>query len=184
MPSKRYFGHLQYINIYFSQTRFERLRQQQKHFESQQKQIKHIQSFVDKFRYNAKRAAMVQSRVKMLDRMAVVEEVLQDSTLTINFIDPEPLSSPILQFQDVTFGYSKDEVLFKDLNLGIDFESRVALVGPNGCGKSTLMNLLAGEMQPLTGRVLKNPKIKFARFTQHFVDVKFHFFLLISTFRT
>jgi hypothetical protein len=68
----------------------------------------------------------------MLEKMDVVEEVLADPTLIIKFPDPEPLVPPILQFQDVSFGYSKDKMLFKNLNLGIDLDSRVALVGANG----------------------------------------------------
>jgi len=154
----------------FESTRYERMLQQQRQFEAQQKQIKHVQGFVDRFRFNAKRASLVQSRLKMLERMQVVEEVLQDPTLTIQFPDPDSLSPPVLQFQDVTFGYSKENVLFKELNIGIDLESRVALVGPNGCGKSTLMNLLSGGLNPIDGRVLRNGKLKFAQFTQHFVD--------------
>jgi len=67
-------------------------------------------------------------------------------------------------------GYSPDKILFKELNLGIDLDSRVALVGANGQGKTTLLNVLAGELQATDGFVQRHAKLRFARFSQHFVD--------------
>jgi ATP-binding cassette subfamily F protein 3 len=155
----------------FEQVRYDRITQQQRRHEAQQKQIKHIQAFIDRFRYNANRAALVQSRVKTLEKMDVVEEVLSDPTLVIQFADPEPLTPPILQFQNASFSYpGSDRVLFRDLDMGVDLESRIALVGANGVGKSTLLNILAGEMEPTKGLVLRHGKLRFARFSQHFVD--------------
>jgi len=155
----------------FEQVRYDRLLQQQRKFDAQQKQIKHVQAFIDRFRYNAKRASMVQSRIKSLEKMEVVEEVLSDPTLTIQFSDPETLTPPILQFQDASFSYpGSSKMLFRNLDMGIDLESRVALVGANGVGKSTLLNILAGEMEPTKGLVLRHGKLRFARFSQHFVD--------------
>jgi len=154
----------------YEQVRYERLLQQQRRFETQQAKTKHVQKFIDRFRYNANRAKLVQSRIKMLEKMEVIEEVQADPTLTIRFPDPEPLNPPILQFKDVSFGYSKDKILFRDLNLGIDLDSRVALVGANGQGKTTLLNVLAGELQPTDGFVQRHGKLRFARFSQHFVD--------------
>jgi len=91
------------------------------------------------------------------------------------FPDPEPLNPPVMQLVDVNFGYSKDgekptRMILKNLNLGIDMQSRVALVGPNGSGKSTLLKLLAGEIEPISGQVIVNHKVRFARFSQHFVE--------------
>lgn len=102
--------------------------------------------------------------------MEVIDEVSKDPTVILQFPDPDPLSPPVLQFRDVSFGFTPDNILFRDLNIGIDMESRVALVGANGAGKSTLMNLMAGEIQATSGTVLRNPKLRFARFSQHFVD--------------
>ena len=85
----------------------------------------------------------MQSRLKALERMQLVDEVTLDPTLTLKFPDPEDLVPPILQFWDVSFKYSaKEEPLFQNLNLGIDMESRVALLGANGVGKSTLLKLM------------------------------------------
>jgi len=154
----------------FEKTRSDRLKSQQRAFEAQQSQKKHIQAFIDRFRYNAKRAKMAQSRIKQLERMDDISEVLDDPTVTLSFLEPEAISPPILQFQDVSFGYSPDKLLFKNLNLGIDMDSRVALVGANGAGKTTLLRLLCGELTETSGLVIRHGKLRFSRFSQHFVD--------------
>ncbi|KAF2072970.1 hypothetical protein CYY_005710 [Polysphondylium violaceum] len=154
----------------FEKTRSDRLKSQQRAFEAQQSQKKHIQAFIDRFRYNAKRAKMAQSRIKQLERMDSISEVLDDPSVTLNFLEPEPISPPILQFQDVSFGYTPDKLLFKNLNLGIDMDSRVALVGANGAGKTTLLRLLCGELEETSGLVIRHGKLRFSRFSQHFVD--------------
>jgi len=129
-----------------------------------------VQAFVDRFRYNANRAALVQSRLKSLEKMQMVDEVVGDANIVIRFTDPPPLTPPILQFNDASFGYDPAVPLFQKLNMGVDMDSRIALVGANGAGKSTLMNLLAGELEPTGGQVIRNGKLKFAKFSQHFVD--------------
>ncbi|EFA76464.1 ABC transporter-related protein [Heterostelium album PN500] len=154
----------------FESTRHDRLKSQQRAFDAQQQQRKHIQTFIDRFRYNAKRAKMAQSRIKQLERMDLISEVMDDPTITLQFLEPEPITPPILQFQDVSFGYSPDKLLFKNLNLGIDMDSRVALVGANGVGKTTLLRLLCGELNETSGLVVRHGKLRFARFSQHFVD--------------
>ena len=126
----------------FEEVRAEALRNSERHRESAEKHREHMQAFVDKFRSNAKRAAMVQSRIKAIARMEVVAETLADPTLCFDFPPPEPLSGlPILQLADVGFNYPGQPNLFKNVNLGVDLNSRVALVGPNGIGKSTLLKL-------------------------------------------
>eukprot|EP00026_Physarum_polycephalum_P002944 Phypoly_transcript_02953.p1 GENE.Phypoly_transcript_02953~~Phypoly_transcript_02953.p1 ORF type:complete len:720 (+),score=154.84 Phypoly_transcript_02953:428-2587(+) len=154
----------------YEKVRNDRLKNQQKQHEAQDKQRKHMQAFIDRFRYNAKRAKMAQSRIKKLERMDIVAEVISDPGVVMQFLEPDPLAPPILQFQDASFGYTPDKILFRNLNLGIDMESRVALVGANGVGKTTLLRLLCGELEPTSGVALRNSKLKFARFSQHFVD--------------
>jgi ATP-binding cassette subfamily F protein 3 len=154
----------------FEKVRNERLKNQQRAHDAQTLQRKHMQAFVDKFRYNAKRAKMAQSRIKKLERMDIIPEVISDPAVIMQFLEPEPLTPPLLQFQDAAFGYSPDKVLFRNLNLGIDMDSRVALVGANGVGKTTLLRLLCGELEPTSGTALRHGKLKFARFSQHFVD--------------
>jgi ATP-binding cassette subfamily F protein 3 len=155
----------------FERVRGERLRQQLREHEAQQMQRKHIQAFIDRFRYNAKRASMAQSRIKKLEKMVLIAEPETDGPgVKFLFPNPDRVPPPILQFTDVSFNYPGQPSLFRDLNIGIDMDSRVALVGPNGVGKSTLMQLLAGELQPTAGQVVRNGKVRWARFSQHFVD--------------
>ena len=115
--------------------------------------------------------AMVQSRIKAIARMEVVAETLADPTLCFDFPPPEPLSGlPILQLADVGFNYPGQPNLFKNVNLGVDLNSRVALVGPNGIGKSTLLKLVLGDLEPVAGAVHRHGKLRLGRFSQHHVD--------------
>jgi len=154
----------------FEKTASEKLKFLQKAHEAQEKQKAHIQKFIDRFRVNANRAAMVQSRIKKLERMATLDPVVEEGAVRLPFFDPEPVSPPILQFEDAEFNYPGEEPLFKDVNLGVDLESRIALVGRNGSGKSTLLKLLTGELKPTKGDIHINNRIRFAVFSQHFVD--------------
>jgi len=113
---------------------------------------------------------MVQSRVKALAKMENVAEILADPSLTFNFPSPEPLSTPILALNDVSFGYPGRPPLFKQVNLGLDMNSRVSLVGPNGVGKSTLLKVILGELEASAGHVSTNGRLRMGRFSQHHVD--------------
>lgn len=89
--------------------------------------------------------------------------------MNFDFPDPEKLSIPIIQVNDVSFSYGSKKI-FENLEFGIDLESRIALVGPNGSGKSTLLKLLLGELDPTTGTITRNHKLVIGYFNQHFVD--------------
>ncbi|CAK9868000.1 unnamed protein product [Sphagnum jensenii] len=155
----------------FERTRDERLRNQQKAFEANERTRGHIQAFVDKFRYNAKRASLVQSRIKALERIGHVDAVVNDPDYKFDFPTPDDQpSGPIISFSDASFGYPGGPLLFKDLNFGIDLDSRLAMVGPNGIGKSTLLKLISGELEPSSGTVFRSPKVRMAVFSQHHVD--------------
>lgn len=155
----------------FEQTMRERLLNEQKQAEAQVKQRKHVQAFIDKFRYNAKRASLVQSRIKALERMAEIPTFEKDPEYVFKFPTPSSvLQSSILSFMDVDFAYKDGPNLFKNLNFGIHADSRFAIVGSNGIGKSTLLNLIAGTLEPSKGYIQRNPKAKFAIFSQHHVD--------------
>ena len=91
-----------------------------------------LQAFIDKFRFNAKRASLVQSRIKAIERLGQSELIEEDPEYIFRFPAAEPVSPPILGFMDVDFGYPGGPTLFKNLNFGIDMESRFAMVGPNG----------------------------------------------------
>ncbi|KAL4515714.1 hypothetical protein Ndes2437B_g07137 [Nannochloris sp. 'desiccata'] len=158
----------------FEKTAKERLRCAKAQAESLTARKAHMQAFIDKFRYNANRAALVQSRIKALERMAEVSEFVDDPEYCFKFpTPPDPLGPPVISFTDVSFAYPGDPgnpVLFKDLNFGIDTESRLSIVGPNGIGKSTLLGLISGTLEPTKGRVYRNPKLRLAIFSQHHVD--------------
>jgi ATPase subunit of ABC transporter with duplicated ATPase domains len=126
--------------------------------EAQDMRRAHIQAFIDKFRFNAKRASLVQSRIKAIERMEVLDEVADDPKWRFEFPDPGALGLPVLQVDDVTFGYTPDKLILKKANFSVDMSSRIAIVGPNGVGKSTLIKLLMGELEPQEGTVIRNPK--------------------------
>ncbi|KAF5221740.1 hypothetical protein ECC02_005278 [Trypanosoma cruzi] len=154
----------------FELTRVEQLRQQQKNHEAQERQRAHIQKFIDRFRYNANRAKMAQSRIKMLERMEVVAAVKYDPQFTFKFPDPEPVPGAYLQMVECEFGYKAGQTLFQDVNFGLDENSRVGLLGANGVGKSTFMNLCYGKLEPRQGHVVRNKKIRVAHFAQHHLE--------------
>lgn len=155
----------------FEAVRDEKLRNQLRAQESAEAKRAHVQNFIDKFRFNAKRASLVQSRIKALERMAEVEVLQSDPDYDFNFPDPEEIDGNMVGFHDVSFRYNeKSKYLYKDLNFGIDQDSRLAIVGPNGIGKSTLLNLISGVLQPTLGHVTRNPRARIAVFSQHHVD--------------
>ncbi len=155
----------------FEKASLEAARRQHKAFAAQQKKREHMQAFVDKFRYNAKRAAMAQSRIKALARMEVLEDVETDPTFRFEFPDPGTLDPPIVAVNDITFRYSKaTPIILRRANFGLDLQSRVAIVGPNGAGKSTLLKLITGELRADSGYVSRNGKLKIGVFTQHHGD--------------
>lgn len=94
-----------------------------------------------------------------------------EKALDFKFPDPPRLSPPVLQCNDITFGYPGCEVLYTGVDFGVDLDSRVALVGPNGAGKSTLLKLMTGELLPVTGTVRPHAHLRISKFTQHFIDV-------------
>lgn len=155
----------------FERTREEQIKNQLKAFEANERTRSHMQSFIDKFRYNAKRASLVQSRIKALERMGHVDEVVNDPDYKFEFPTPDDRPGPpIISFSDASFGYPGGPLLFKNLNFGIDLDSRIAMVGPNGIGKSTILKLIAGELQPSSGTVFRSAKVRIAVFSQHHVD--------------
>lgn len=155
----------------FEQTRNERLKQQSRTHEAQELHRKHVQKFIDRFRCNANRAAQVQSRIKALQKMAPVPSVVEDPSFAFTFPQPPPLAPPLIQFDDVTFGYNPDaEPLLKNLTFRLDMDSRVALVGANGAGKSTVLGLVTGELVERSGYVQRNGRATVAKFSQHHMD--------------
>ena len=130
----------------------------------------HIQKFIDRFRYKATKAKQAQSRVKMLERMEPIAEVLDGPPVTFDFPDPQPpLAPPLFSIRDAAVGYEGVPIL-KNLSLRLDEDDRVALIGANGNGKSTLMRLLAGRLHTMSGTMTKSPKLRIGYFAQHQTD--------------
>lgn len=131
---------------------------------------KHLQTFIDKFRYNAAKSSEAQSRIKKLEKLPILEPPEEDQSIVFRFPDPEKLSPPILQLKDVSFGYSKDNLIVKDVDLDVQMDSRIALVGANGAGKTTLLKLLMQQIEPTVGEVSRNGRLRIGYFAQHHVD--------------
>ena len=128
-----------------------------------------IQGFVDRFRAKATKARQAQSRLKMLARMEPIASVVEERTTSFNFPDPEPLPPPLIAMDGVGAGYGGPLVL-EGLNLRIDMDDRIALLGANGNGKSTLMKLLADRLKPVAGGIAKSGKLRIGYFAQHQAD--------------
>ena len=151
--------------------RFERTRRERQELDSKLRnkqlvQRRHIEAFVERFRYKASKARQAQSRLKMLERMAPIASAVEDQTVTFDFPDPDPLSPPLIALDEVDAGYDDNTVL-KRLDLRIDMDDRIALLGANGNGKSTLVKLLAGRLKPMAGKLVKSSKLKVGYFAQH-----------------
>ena len=129
----------------------------------------HLQSFVDRFKAKASKAAQAQSRVKMLEKMTPITAPEDAKKVVFTFPAPEELSPPIISMEGTAVGYGGPPVL-KRLSLRIDQDDRIALLGRNGEGKSTLSKLLAGKLVASEGRVVRSSKLRIGYFAQHQVD--------------
>ena len=129
----------------------------------------HLQSFVDRFRYKASKAKQAQSRLKRLEKMQEISLVQDSHVAGFSFPDTEALSPPIVKIEDVVVGYDGKPIL-SGLNLRIDQDDRIALLGANGQGKSTLSKLIAGRLSAMEGRVVTPAKLRIGYFAQHQVD--------------
>jgi len=129
----------------------------------------HLQAFVDRFRAKASKAKQAQSRLKMLERMQPIASSVENAVAAFNFPEPTELSPPILRLDGVDVGYD-GTVILRNLNLRIDQTDRIALLGANGQGKSTLSKLLADKLKPMDGSLIRSSKLKIGYFAQHQVD--------------
>ena len=129
----------------------------------------HLQSFVDRFKAKASKAVQAQSRVKMLERMTPITPPEEARKQVFTFPKPEELSPPIINMEGVAVGYGGPPVL-KGMSLRIDQDDRIALLGRNGEGKSTLSKLLAGKLLPCEGTLVASSKLRVGYFAQHQVD--------------
>ena len=129
----------------------------------------HLQSFVDRFKAKASKAVQAQSRVKMLEKMTPITAPEEARKQVFTFPAPEELSPPIINMDNAAVGYGGPAILRK-LSLRIDQDDRIALLGRNGEGKSTLSKLLAGKLATMEGKMTQSSKLRIGYFAQHQVD--------------
>mgnify|MGYP001810219148 CR=1 FL=1 len=153
----------------FEKTRREKMDLAAKAQTKQLEQRRKIQGFIDRFRAKATKARQAQSRVKMLERMGPVVSVIEDRSISFDFPDPEPMSPPIIAIDDGIAGYG-DKVVLSGLSLRVDMDDRIALLGANGNGKSTLSKVLSGRLPLLRGQLTRPQKLRIGYFAQHQTD--------------
>jgi ATP-binding cassette subfamily F protein 3 len=154
----------------FERLRRERMMLDQKMVKKQEAQRKHLQAFVDRFRAKATKARQAQSRLKMLAKLEPISALVIDDVRPIHIPEPDKLlSPPIIATDAVSVGYD-ERVVLSGLSLRIDNDDRIALLGSNGNGKSTLVKLLGNRLAPMQGTVTRAANLRVAYFAQHQLD--------------
>jgi ATP-binding cassette subfamily F protein 3 len=155
----------------FERQRAERQALDRKLAKQRESQRKRLTAFVERFRAKATKARQAQSRMKLLAKLEPTPASVAEEVLPIEFPPPaKPLSPPIIALDDVAVGYEPGKPVLRRLNLRIDDDDRIALLGANGNGKSTLVKLLSGRLAPMAGRVTRPDKLEIAYFAQHQLD--------------
>lgn len=157
--------------------RDENTRNAMRAFQAYQSKRDHMMEFIDKFRANAKRASMVQSRIKAVEKMdaEAPQPVEVEAIWRFSIPNSSPLGPPIIAVNDVSFDYHaqgkpESQFLLQKVNFGVTLTSRIAILGANGQGKSTLLKLIMGQLRPIAGDVYINSGLRIAYFTQHAGD--------------
>ncbi|KAF8226945.1 P-loop containing nucleoside triphosphate hydrolase protein [Tricholoma matsutake] len=148
---------------------------QMKAYHKQQEEIAHIKKFIASAGTYANLVRQAKSKQKIIDKMeaaGLIEKVETPKPLRFNFEDIRKLPPPIIAFDKVAFSYSgkRQDYLYSNLSFGIDMDSRIAILGANGTGKSTLLHLITGALQPAEGTVQKHSQLKLAKYSQHSAD--------------
>jgi ATP-binding cassette subfamily F protein 3 len=153
----------------FERARAERMAQQQQAYEKQQAQRAHMEKFITRFKAQATKAKQAQSRIKALERMEELSAAHVDSPFDFTFRESSKISSPLLDLSDARLGYG-DRAVLEKVKLQLTPGARIGLLGPNGAGKSTLIKNLAGELEPLSGRMVRGENTVVGYFAQHQLD--------------
>ena len=153
----------------FAETRTARIAAAQSEAKKQEARRAHLQSYVDRFRYKATKARQAQSRLKAIARMKPITTPQEAALKKFTFPTPEELSPPIINIEGAAVGYGGPPVLSR-LSLRIDQDDRIALLGRNGEGKSTLSKMLAGKLDPEMGRMITARKLRVGYFAQHQIE--------------
>ncbi|KAL9903432.1 ATP-binding cassette sub-family F member 3 [Glossina fuscipes fuscipes] len=156
----------------FDKTKTEKLKAQRREYEAQMAHRAHVQEFIDRFRYNANRAASVQSKIKMLEKLPELQPVEKEMEVKLKFPDVEPLNPPVLAISEVEFRYNTEDPLpiFSNVNLSANSDSRICIVGENGAGKSTLLKIIVGQLTTPIGNIVSHRSLRVGYFAQHHVD--------------
>ncbi|CAJ1376337.1 unnamed protein product [Effrenium voratum] len=156
----------------YIKTRTEVEKNQLTKYKKEQEDIKHLQEFIRSCGTYANLRVQAESKQKIIDKMVeagLTEKPMEDPRYEFSFPDSEKISPPVMAFANVSFSYSgkKEDHLYEGLELGVDLDSRVALVGPNGAGKSTLLKLMLQQIEPTVGEVKKSGKLRIGHYNQH-----------------
>jgi ATP-binding cassette subfamily F protein 3 len=148
----------------------EKLRLQEANRAKVEARREHLQSFVDRFRAKASKATQAQSRLKMIAKLPPISAVIEERVAPFTLPSPErPLPPPLIRVEDASVGYGGTPIL-KKLNLRLDLDDRIGLLGVNGAGKSTFAKLVAGALTVETGRLHRSPRLKVGWFHQHQIE--------------
>jgi len=176
VPTDIIYLHAQALESYrgnyenFVRTKTEKFKNQQREYEAQAQFKSHVQEFIDKFRFNAKRASLVQSKIKMLEKLPELKPVEKEAEVTLKFPEVEAIAPPAIQLDEVSFSYATGRQILNKVNLSASSESRICIVGENGAGKTTLLKILTGEHTPTSGMRNNNRHLRIGYFSQHHVD--------------
>lgn len=155
----------------FEKQRAEARELQMKMRSKQLAQRQHMEAFVERFRYKASKARQAQSRLKALERMASISAVVDENVRDFSFQTPEKrCASPIISLEKAAVGYHPGQPVLSHMDLRLDNDDRIALLGANGNGKSTFAKLLSGRLAPETGTMVRAPQLKIGYFAQHQLD--------------
>jgi len=154
----------------FLRQRRETLTQRQALAQRQEGERKRLQAFIDRFRAKASKARQAQSRVKALARLEPIEVAQDEAPVRFDFPEPQELAPPLITLDRVAAGYEPGKPVLRGLDLRLDPDDRIALLGANGNGKTTFARLLAGRLQPFAGEIRRAPRLRAGYFAQHQID--------------
>ena len=154
----------------FERRRAERLMNQQSLHEKQVAQKAHLMKFVDRFRASAAKARQAQSRLKAIEKVDIVDAVIAERVTAFTFPEPKEMRPPLIRLEHVDAGYVEGKPVLRNLNLYINPQDRIALLGANGNGKSTLVKIISDRLKPMAGKLYKSGQLKVGYFAQFQTD--------------
>ncbi len=151
---------------FYEMQRVQNLRLQEANRKAYERTAAHLKSYIERFRYKATKARQAQSRIKMLERLEVVEPVRSASSWRFNFAEPERMPTQLVTLEAVSAGYG-DKPILTGVNLCIRSGERIGVLGVNGAGKSTLVKTIVGDLKALSGAVREGQGLTIGYFAQH-----------------